>query len=342
MNQKDKYERNTSTLRELFKKADNSGKIAWDIGDLLLVNYENRFYLNEYKNFEDYTEKEFGKTGQTARTYISIRKRFEWGDISENMLVTHLKAIADFEDSYVGNIVLKALKTVATEEDGKDPKISKTIPSTKDIDLSLKLLSKANRLDEKQAVQTLKAVAEESKKSTSKKKKKKSKEEKFGEKLVSDGIPEIANLFENEPIDEMGTVALFCILFPFIKGLEFKLGVEKLSFESFQYVRAPFPDSSIRVKELKARNQRFKYLKIEFEFESYNFIKHKHFEDSKFEECKLIVCWKDNIVGNKVIPIGLKERLPAIIEISDILKSGKINVKNIIQEEKKKPATNNG
>lgn len=341
MNERDKYEKNTSTLRELFKKADNSGKIAWQIGDLLMDNYDNRFYKIEHKTFEEFTEKEFGKTGQTARTYITIRKRFEWSDISETMLVTHLKAIADFENSYVGNIVLKALKTVVTEEESKDPKKPKTIPSTKDIDLSLKLLSKANSLDEKQAVQTLKAVAQESKNSTSKKKKKKSKEEKFGEKLTSEGIPEIANLFENEPIDEMGTVALFCILFPFIKGMEFKLGGEKLSFESFQYVRSPFPDSSIRVKEIRPRNPRFKYLKVEFEFESYNFIKHKHFEDAKFDECKLIVCWTDNIVGNKVVPLGLKERLPEIIEIADILKSGKIKALNIInEEEKKKPATN--
>jgi len=332
MIERDTYEKNTATLRELFKKADNSGKIAWQIGDLLLESYDNKLYRVEYNTFEDFTKKEFGKTGQTARTYIEIRKRFEWSEISDNMLVTHLKAIASFENSVVGDIVLKALKKVVQEEDEKEPKNTKTIPSTKDIDLSLSLLSKMSSLGEKEAIQLLKAVAKESKNASSKKKRKKSKEEKFGSKLVAEGIPEIENIFENEPIDEMGTVALFCILFPFIKELEFSLDEELLTFKSFQFVRTPFPDSSIRVKEKKGR--KYKYIKVEFEYESYNFIKHKHFEDDKFNECKLIICWKDNIIDNKIIPNELKKKLPEIIEISDILKKGKINVKNIRNEER--------
>ena len=42
-----------------------------------------------------------------------------------------------------------------------------------------------------------------------------------------------------------------------------------------------------------------------------------------------------NIIGNKLIPEGYKEKLPDIMEISDILESGCLIVKNIIEEEKK-------
>lgn len=66
---------------------------------------------------------------------------------------------------------------------------------------------------------------------------------------------------------------------------------------------------------------------------SYNFIKHKHHLDKNFKDCKLIVCWKDDIIGRKSVPTNLKKELPPFIALSDILETGEIQVKNILSEE---------
>jgi hypothetical protein len=214
---KNEFAQTTDDLKKLFKKNSNSGKDAWEIGNLLSKTHKEKLYKSSYKKFEDYTLAEFDKTAQTAYAYIKIRDRFERDEIPDDFLVTHLKVISDFENSKIGDIVLKAIEKI-TKEAKKDEKI--TIPSTKDISLTFSLLSKTDDISKDEVTQILKEISKEAKATTSKKRKRK---DKFGNRLKSKAFPIIEELFENEPIDEMGTVALFCTMFPYLKGIKFFL-----------------------------------------------------------------------------------------------------------------------
>ena len=76
------------------------------------------------------------------------------------------------------------------------------------------------------------------------------------------------------PINEAGVIYLFGTLAE-------KLGIVVLRIQS------EFPDcEAIRLVD----EERWQRIRIEFEYESRNFILHKH--DAK--ECDLIVCWKHN------------------------------------------------
>lgn len=77
-----------------------------------------------------------------------------------------------------------------------------------------------------------------------------------------------------EPVNEMGVMALFCML---SRQLGFVI-------ESMQ---AGFPDCEAKMEVAPGRWQHFR---IEFEYESRNFRNHRHDP----EKCDLIVCWRHN------------------------------------------------
>jgi hypothetical protein len=77
-----------------------------------------------------------------------------------------------------------------------------------------------------------------------------------------------------EPVNEMGVMALFCML---SRQLGFVI-------ESMQ---SGFPDCEAKVEVAPGRWQHFR---IEFEYESRNFKDHRHDP----EKCDLIVCWRHN------------------------------------------------
>ena len=85
-----------------------------------------------------------------------------------------------------------------------------------------------------------------------------------------------------------------------------------------------FPDALLYATQLGV-NGEFD-LPIEFEYESYNYIRHNHHKDSKAHTCRLIICWKDNLEGRKSINESTLSSLPPIIELSQVLRDGKINV----------------
>jgi hypothetical protein len=77
-----------------------------------------------------------------------------------------------------------------------------------------------------------------------------------------------------EPVNEMGVLALFCML------------SRQLGFV-IESVQAGFPDCEAKIEVEPGRWQHFR---IEFEYESRNFKDHRHDP----EQCDLIVCWRHN------------------------------------------------
>jgi hypothetical protein len=77
-----------------------------------------------------------------------------------------------------------------------------------------------------------------------------------------------------EPVNEMGVMALFCML------------SRQLGFV-IESVQSGFPDCEAKIEVEPGRWQHFR---IEFEYESRNFRDHRHDP----EKCDLIVCWRHN------------------------------------------------
>ncbi len=77
-----------------------------------------------------------------------------------------------------------------------------------------------------------------------------------------------------EPVNEMGVLALFCML------------SRQLGFV-IESVQSAFPDCEAKMEVEPGRWQHFR---IEFEYESRNFKDHRHDP----EKCDLIVCWRHN------------------------------------------------
>jgi hypothetical protein len=77
-----------------------------------------------------------------------------------------------------------------------------------------------------------------------------------------------------EPVNEMGVMALFCML------------SRQLGFV-IESVQSAFPDCEAKMEVEPGRWQHFR---IEFEYESRNFKDHRHDP----EKCDLIVCWRHN------------------------------------------------
>jgi hypothetical protein len=112
------------------------------------------------------------------------------------------------------------------------------------------------------------------------------------------------------PVNEMGVVFLFGAV------------AERLGFWVLR-IQTEFPDcEALRLVD----EERCQLVKIEFEQESRNFLKHMH----KVDECDLIVCWKHNwpecplevIELRKILTMDQRElpRLPILPKIAEIEK----------------------
>lgn len=172
----------------------------------------------------------------------------------------------------------------------------------------------------------------------------------WGLDLKPSHLQEIESLYAKQPIDEQGLVGLFCTLFPILKTnnlniqcLDFLkfLKVDKihqrpcqLNFSKIKGIRTRFPDASIEfnicdrnVKTPLGTTELF----VEFEFESYNYIRHKHYEDEG--KCHLIVCWKHEELSQwerwKNFSYNKSQPLPFILSVENLLATGEINLINL-------------
>ena len=314
------YDNSTKQLKELFTTADNTGQIAWDIGDRLQSLKENRYYLSWYDTWEEYCRTEFNKSAQTIQIYLRIRERFPHRKlIARHILVTHIKTIADFADQAVGNRVLEALTALYQELQNQEV-YPKRVATAEVISIVLSWVASLDEeADVEQIKRILRRVNAQKRRST-----KTRPDEFFGSSLKSEAYPSLSDCFENEPVDEMGTVALFCLLFPRLRGMPFRWNGETVALESIQYVRSAFPDASLRVRRLAPGREVCQFRSIEFEYKAYNYVLHKHHTDAQASKCRLIVCWQDNLDESLKLLPKPKYEIPPVLELKEVLRTGKI------------------
>jgi len=115
-------------------------------------------------------------------------------------------------------------------------------------------------------------------------------------------LPEMVH----EPLNEMGVVFAFGL----VAG---RLGFKVLRFQ------AAFPDCEALREVVRGQLQR---MKLEFEFESRNFLRHGH----RIDGCDGIVCWKHNW---KECPLEVIELRKEIAKIARIAKIAEIEKQNL-------------
>ncbi len=278
---------------------------------------DKKGYVVQFTNFENYTKTEIGINPQTANNYITIREKFTKEEIGNLMLVTHLRVIAEIENDKMRKLVLKTFKEkeerdksnsqdkpvtdVANKETAKSETSAEQVYKTKLSDIvgtvTMVLESGNVELKEHEIEKIIEINIEKGKEEAQKRRKAKRQQKGtdgkplFGNQFKSDFFKDVSALLENEPINEMGVVALFCIMFQSLRGTQFEWKNENVTFVAIKYIRAEFPDACVRCKTT-GRTKRDFELDIEFEFESYNYVRHKHMQSTK--NCDLIICWNDN------------------------------------------------
>ena len=167
----------------------------------------------------------------------------------------------------------------------------------------------------------------------------------WGPDLKTSYFREIESIYARQPIDEQGLVGLFCTIFPLIKSHNLTIkcldyldflnikGTQELKFFKIKGIRTRFPDAIIEFAffDYKLTKEKRTELFIEFEFESYNYIHHKHYDSE--EKCHLIVCWKHEELSQwekwKKISYNKFKPLPFILSVKNLLETGEINLINL-------------
>ena len=327
--QEQNLEKDTEQLKQLISQVDNSGVSAWEAGDLLIVVKDREEYISNYKTFENYTKTAVGINPQTANSYIAIRRNFTKEEIGSIMLVTHLRVIAEITNDKLRKLVLEKIKEKEVQNSENEEKYKTTVSDIVGT-VTMVMDSEDYNLTEEEVEEiiniNIEKGKEQSRKRKQNKKKKKAlhKKDSFGDPFTSKHFKEISELFENEPINEMGVVGLFCIMFRSLKDIPFEWESEKITFSAIKYIRTAFPDANIRCKSVGRRKINFE-LDIEFEFESYNYIRHKHLKSTK--NCDLIICWTDNARNDERIKKHPSvKKLPPILSLKDCFDTGRIEL----------------
>lgn len=330
------YQADTERLRSLISQVDNSGVLAWEAGDILRKVKIEKSYIVKYRTFELYTKIEFEITPQTANNYITIREKFNKEDIGNLMLISHLRVIADIDNDKIRKIVLKAFKKheeLSSNVDNANNQTKNEPYKTKlqDVVATVSMIVEDGNFEisENEILDIVKTNIEigreqASKKRNSKKVQKGSDDKaKFGDAFKSEFFKDVSALIENEPINEMGVVALFCVMFQSLRGTQIKWENELITFVAIKYIRAEFPDACIRSKNIS--NKKNFELDIEFEFESYNYIRHGHSKSKN--KCDMVVCWIDNAKTNeKLKDKAAIKKMPPVLSLKNCFETGEIEL----------------
>lgn len=300
------FEKETQTLRELIRQAEKTGESAWTAGEKLSAIKSSGNYKASHGTFAKYCRKEFNISSSTADGYIRIFKAFEKDEVVE-LLVSHLRVLSEIENPTVRKEVIATLKHRIDD-------------ITKKILVGIVALVNGKSyqgLPKDQITRDVKKWLSDSKIEEDRLKHKKKTLQKYGKPLESPFLPDLK--MKAEPINEMGVVGLFFLIFPYFDD-HFYLQHEKMRFAEIKYVQEPFPDACV-ICEL--RNGSRVDIAIEFEHKSYNYILHEHHKSSK--ECHLIVCWEDNAKtdASKKDSEVIKS-LPPVFELKKFLETGKM------------------
>ncbi|TAF72880.1 MAG: hypothetical protein EAZ53_14520 [Bacteroidetes bacterium] len=334
MTKEQQFIKETDELKQLTKQVGNSGVLAWTAGNLLKIVKEKQDFIMKYKNFDNYTKKVLKLSAQTVNNYIFISEKFSKQEIGKLMLITHLQVIAKIENDSMRRFVLKCFKEVELQQNNSQKNQSyktklqdviATIAMIQESDIKDFSEGNEDKIKEIISINIDKGKQEKNRiKNANKVIKGTKNKDVFGDKFKPKFFKSISLLFENEPIDEMGFVALFCMVFKNLKGIEFEWQNELITFDSIKYVRDRFPDAKIRCKTIGEKKRNFE-LDIEFEYNSYNYITHNHFKSDK--NCDLIICWIDNTkTDSKIGGTVLVNKLPPVLSLKNSFETGKIEI----------------
>ncbi|WP_375560195.1 hypothetical protein ACE193_21180 [Bernardetia sp. OM2101] len=321
--------KDTEQLKQLISQVDNSGISAWNAGDLLMIVKNKKEYVPRYKTFENYTKTEIDISPQTANNYIIIRSNFTKEEIGNIMLVSHLRVIAEIENDKLRKLVLKEIREKESQEtegsEGYKPTVSDIVGI-----VTMIVDSEEYDLTEENIEEIININIEKGKEEAKKRKRNRARQkalngkDPFGDPFTSEYFKDVSALLENEPINEMGVVGLFCIMFQSLRGTQFEWKEEMITFVAIKYIQTAFPDANIRCKTTGKKKKNFE-LDVEFEFESYNYIRHGHLNSTK--NCDLIICWQDNARSDERLKNNPSvKKLPPILSLKNCFDTGEIEL----------------
>ncbi len=313
----------TDQLKKLLSKAEDTGKIAWQIGQTASQIYENGtfkdFPKKNYTDFGEFTNGEFNKTEQTISIYIKIFKSFSFEDIGD-LLFTHLKELTRIPDKTIRKSAVKVFNKLQRQylENG-DKNEKERMFSAESIKATIGLINRTNNPTEDEIGDIAWEVTKIKERKTGIKG-----ADKVGEVLKNTKFDKLERWLAFEPIDEQGTVALFCLLLPLLEEVPFTFKLDghyrNGTFSQFEFVRSKFPDACIHFNTEIGSYKTVNYkVLVEFEFYSSSYIEHL----MSYEKCHLIICWVNNIDRNRYT----EDIFPPIIELSEVIKTGQIIVK---------------
>lgn len=308
------FKQETEYLKTLIRQVGDTGSAAWIAGkELLKISNNGRYKELSYNTFKDYCKNEFNIATSTAYAYITIYKNYDEEDTKE-ILISYLKTIADVITlPKKRKILVKVLKRY-----DKDEFTNELLKS------SIYEIENTEYQSDEQFEREAKKNFTNTKRESSKKKQKEKTHQEFGKNLQSKFIPDIK--MEKEPINEMGVVALFCLIFDYFEDY-FVIENIELKIDKIKFIQAPFPDVCITCKLKDTRKEKYTELFVEFEFESYEYIKHKHHRSRKAKDCKLIICWEDNAkTHHSRKDIEVVKNMPPVFELKNFLETGKITL----------------
>lgn len=325
----------TKNLREKLVKADDTGLIAWEIGQIANRIKSNSSYKDlkdkKYTNFGSYTKGELGKSEQTIAVYIKIYLLYPEPDKLTGLLVSHLKELIRLSDAETRQAATNEVKGNPQDSDanGNIPHKKNERYTTEEIQMIVDMLESCEkRLSIEEVVNTFKEVLRQKEEKKASRQQNGYSRDKFGPAFRDMGIKEcvrIADFIEREPIDEQSFVAVFCFIFECLKfeclkKVEFELSPgDKIKFDKIKFIRSPFPDGLIYVKNNRNHSEVF----IEFEYETRNYFKHKH--DNSEKKCDMIIAWKDNLNLNGY-PEEVLMKMPPIFLVQPFLYEGKTSL----------------
>lgn len=323
------FKKDTEELRKIIKQAANTGEFAWKAGEILKKIRDNKSYQANYESFEKYTQKEFSVNPQTANNYIVIYQSFKHEEIG-NMLVTYLRVIADIDNNNVRKMVLDGFRKIKEKEEKEkqekknNPDINTYFANIKDVIATISLIGTTNETEtsKEEISETINSVIEKGKEREENKKKNRGG---FGKPFEPKFFQEIRSLIENEPINEAGLVALFCLLFPMIKGRAFNYNGDIIKFEKIKYIQTSFPDACIRYSTISYKKEIHREFTVEFEFVSFNYIRHGH--HNMQTTCDMIICWEENAkTDSKFCKNKAVKELPPILSLKNIFETDRIEL----------------
>lgn len=345
-------EKKTERIDKLINKT-NSGKNSWTAGRLLYEIKEKQEYKDKsIPSFDIYTRRELNISETKAYSYIRIYLIYEEEDIGDKILVTHLLYLAE-QNQEIREKLIKALREIDTKKinnsidqntlkktinnyelfdnrlirhqsiqsNEKQPKENLRPDYDKDVLITgINLLNSAEqngiKITDELATNAINVAIEINQRNLENLKL----PNKTGKRMESKCFPTLCELFEFEPITEMGLVSLFCTMLHLITDIKFKFNKRtNLYFKSLQYVRVAFPDAGI--KFVNEKNQET-ILNVEFELNTTNFLLHQHNKSDK--ECHLIIAWENDLNKSKIEEFG--QKIPPIISIKQVIETGQINL----------------